>query len=91
MSDLVYLKIDVTKIAKEKLFQGKNGAKYLDAVMIPKKTAYGDFMIVQSATREERARGERGAILGNGKYADSRSESQPSLPATSEDDSQIPF
>lgn len=93
MSDIIYLKIDVTKINNEKLFKGAKGT-YLDAILIPKKTQFGDFMIVQSATKEERARGERGAILGNGKYSEVNRASprtvsaQDSKPEESQD---VPF
>ena len=66
----VNLKIDVTKIDKAKLFQGKNGAKYLDMtafIDIDVQGQYGDNgMIVQSVSKEEKDAGQKGAILGNG-------------------------
>lgn len=64
-------KIDVTKIDKNRLFQGKNGAKYLDVILIEKdgQDQYGNnFMVVQGVSKEEREQGIKGAILGNGKY-----------------------
>lgn len=65
---MITLKIDVTKIDKSKLFEGKNGAKYLDIVLMDRDDAYGNnYMVVQSVTKEERLAGKRGAILGNGK------------------------
>lgn len=66
---MITVRINVVKIDKEKLFAGKNGAKYLDLVLIETKNSpYGDdYMVVQSATKEERAAGKRGAILGNAK------------------------
>ncbi len=78
-------KIDVTKIDKDKLFEGKKG-KYLDIVLIDTPDSdYGDFMIVQSATQEERAAGKRGAILGNAKVIHSgqsrRQDAPKSTPA----------
>lgn len=70
MSLPILCKINVTKINKSKLFPGKDGAQWLDIVLIPTPDSqYGDFMIVESATREERAAGKRGPILGNGKFA----------------------
>ena len=65
----IKLKLDLTKIDKNKLFKSETtGSIYLDAVMIEKKTEYNDWMVVQNTTKEERAAGERGAIIGNGSY-----------------------
>jgi hypothetical protein len=63
----IQVKLDVTKIDKAKLFQGKQGP-YLDAVIFLKDTPdqYGNNgMIVQSVSADERAQGIKGAILGN--------------------------
>jgi hypothetical protein len=61
-------KIDVSKIDKTKLYQGKT-AKYLDIMLIPSSNdKYGnDYMIVQSLPKADRDAGVRGAILGNAK------------------------
>lgn len=69
---VIKLKIDVTKIDKTKLFTGKNGAKYLDASILVKDNGELDEyencgMIVQDVSKEERAAGKKGAILGNAK------------------------
>lgn len=60
------LKIDVTKIDKAQLYQGKKG-KYLDAqifVDLDNKGEYGDNgMITQSGKNIEKG---KGAILGSG-------------------------
>jgi hypothetical protein len=63
-------KLDCTKILKEHLFSGKNGAKYLDIVLIETPdNRFGDnFMITQSLPKSERDKGVRGPILGNAKY-----------------------
>ena len=63
-------KIDVTKVNKDRLFAGKNGAKYLDVVLVETPgNQYGDhFMITESVTKEERAANVRGTILGNAKF-----------------------
>lgn len=66
----MYLKINCSRIDKSKLFPGKNGAQYLDAVMWEMDTPdqYGNtHRIVQSVSREERAQGIKGPIIGNGK------------------------
>ena len=65
---IVALKIDVLKITREKLFTGKNGAKYLDCVVFidNEKGQYGDNgMIVEDVSKEDKANGVKGAILGN--------------------------
>lgn len=69
MPNIITAKLDVTKILKEHLFQGKNGAKYLDIVLIPsKESRFGDsHMIVQSIPKELRDQGQKGPILGNAK------------------------
>lgn len=60
-------KIDVTKIEKARLFKGAKGT-YLDVVLIETpESQYGDYMIVQSVTKEEREQGIKGPILGNAK------------------------
>ena len=66
----VSLKIDVTKINKEKLFKGQKGV-YLDMtafIDLDELDQYGNSgMIVQSVSKEDRENGVRGEILGNSK------------------------
>lgn len=60
-------KIDVTKIDKARLFKGERGT-YLDVVLIETPNGqYGDYMICQGVSKEERQAGVKGAILGNAK------------------------
>jgi hypothetical protein len=67
MNDIISIKIDVTKVTKSKLYVGQKGT-YLNCSLIPTpKSEYGDYMIVEDTTREEREGGEKGVILGNGK------------------------
>ena len=79
----ISLKIDVTKIDKARLFQGKNGAKYLDVttfVDLDNPSQYGDHgFITQDVSKEERAQGVKGEILGNAKvfYNDSQQQNKP--------------
>jgi len=99
---IIKVKIDVTKIDKARLFQGKNGAKYLDCTLLGKDEPdqYGnDFMVVQDVTKEERLAGTRGAILGNAKYMEQRQGDAPKArratpPAASsqdDDSDSVPF
>ena len=91
-STLIAIKIDVTKIDKSRLFQGKNGAQYLDATVFVNEEQgnFGDNgMVTQSVSKEERESGVKGAILGNvkllGVYGDN------SAPAVSTESEEIPF
>lgn len=96
---LLSLKIDVTKIDKARLFQGKKGT-YLDAsifVDLGDADQYGNHgMITQDVSKEERDSGVKGAILGNGKIAwreggQQAPQSQPKADDTFEDMDSIPF
>lgn len=67
---IITVKIDVAKVDKARLFEGKNGAKYLDITLLGRDEPdqYGnDFMVVQQVSQQERQSGVKGAILGNGK------------------------
>jgi len=64
----INLKIDVTKIDKNKLFQGKTGAKYLDAtvfVNLSESDQYGNHGMITQA--KEKGQQDNGNILGNAK------------------------
>ena len=94
-STLIAIKIDVTKIDKSRLFQGKNGAQYLDATVFvnEEQGQYGDNgMVTQSVSKEERESGVKGAILGNvkvlGEFGDNNSKPSAQAPAPMDD---IPF
>jgi len=95
MTRIVRLKIDVTKIDKERLFSGKKGT-YLDATVFLNDEAgqYGDNgMITQDVSKEERESGAKGAILGNAtifKVLDDDRE-MVSATTTDEDMGEIPF
>ena len=97
MSKLVAIKIDVSKIDKARLFQGKNGAQYLDATVFINEEAgqFGDHgMITQSVSKEEREAGVKGAILGNVKTLGEFGDSKPccaSAPAAAAPADDIPF
>lgn len=65
-------RINVTAITKDRLFKGAKGT-YLDIVLIETPNSqYGDYMIVESVTKEERAAGKKGPILGNAKILGQR-------------------
>ena len=64
----VSLKIDVSKIDKQRLFNGSKGV-YLDATVfieLDQLDQYGNSgMITQDVSKDEKTQGVQGAILGN--------------------------
>lgn len=97
MAKIISVKINVTKIDKLRLYKGKNGT-YLDCALIPSNNdQYGnDFMVVQNVTKEERAAGKRGEIIGNGKWFGSdgprqQQAQQPSHQNQGGDGDEVPF
>jgi hypothetical protein len=90
----IAVKIDVTKIEKARLFKGSKGT-YLDAVLIAKRSDYGDdFMVVQSVSKEEREQGIKGPIIGNAKFLQRREQPRPAAnpaPAQEQNDNFVPF
>ena len=92
---MITAKLNVVKIDKTKLFEGKNGAKYLDIVLIetPNDEYGNDYMIVQGTSKEERDKGIKGAILGNAKIFVRRSQEKnaPKPVKEDDDDQSVPF
>jgi len=68
MARPIKLKINVSRILKEHLYEGKNG-KYLDLVAWPNKNGpdqYGNtHMVCQELSKAARDAGEKGPIIGN--------------------------
>jgi hypothetical protein len=90
----IAVKIDVSKIDKARLFKGAKGV-YLDALLVPKRSDYGDdFMVVQSVKKEEREQGVKGPIIGNAKFLQRREQPRPvakPAPAQDEPENSVPF
>lgn len=78
MPEPIIFKIDVSKIDKARLFKGEKGT-YLDCVAWPTDNdQYGNnYRVVQSVSKEERAAGTKGSIIGNGKFMQTRGASAP--------------
>lgn len=83
---MLAIKIDVSKILKEHLFQGRNGAKYLDAILIPSPNSqYNDsHFIAQGLPKELREQGKKGPIIGNAKILKSSGGAQQRRPEPTE-------
>lgn len=99
MSNIIRLKIDVTKIDKARLYKGAKGV-YLDAAAIPTKDSqYGDtHVIIQDVSKEEREQGVKGGIIGNAKELVKEAPREQQRQAAAQDvreddmqDDEIPF
>lgn len=96
---MITISIDVTQLdkARFKEVKRKTGqmAKYCDLVLIDTPNSqYGDFIVKQSVTKEERAARKEMPILGNGKNLDKPSGRRPNLQPPSQsgfDDTNPPF
>lgn len=96
MKKTIALKINLSKIDKDRLYKGNKGT-YLNAIY--KYDSENDQydnngMIVQSVSKEERDKGIQGEILGNGKIV--WSEEPATEPASGgtvdiDDSSDLPF
>jgi hypothetical protein len=82
---MITVKINVSKIDKTHLFEGKSG-KYLDLVLreTPNDKYGNDYMVVQGVSKEARQKGVKGPILGNAKNFGTPPPQQ-SIPADSEE------
>lgn len=97
---IISASIDVTKIDKTKLVEGKNGAKYLniDIIVNDEKDKFGnDTGITLKQTKEERDSKAKKVYIGNGKTVwEKKSEQTPAqsnkTTAHDDDDSDgLPF
>jgi hypothetical protein len=91
----IQLKIDVTKISKPDLYQGKKGL-YLDAILWENRdgqSQYGDDgYVTQGISKEKRDAGERGPIIGNWKHMEKKSDAPKAAAASNDSESdEIPF
>ena len=83
MAQNIAIKIDVKKIDKAHLYTGEKGT-YLDAIIWMKDEVdqYGNIgMITQSVSKEQRAAGVKGEILGNVKYMTGTAAAAAATPA----------
>ena len=70
MARIISASIDVSKIDKSKLIEGKNGAKYynFDIVVNDEFNQYGkDVSLSQSQSKEEREAKSKKVFIGSGK------------------------
>lgn len=87
MARIISASIDVSKIDKSKLIEGKNGAKYynFDIIVNDEFNQYGkDVSLSQSQSKEEREAKAKKVFIGSGKTVWSK-EAQSSPPAKQDD------
>jgi hypothetical protein len=95
---MIGLKINVTRILKDRMHKGEKGT-YLDLTLMENKDGpdqYGnDGFVVQDLGKEARERGEKGSILGNwrrlGKKQSAPKASQPAPTTPEPEDDDLPF
>jgi hypothetical protein len=76
---VISLKINIDLIEQARLYPGQKG-RYLDAILYLNDTPdqFGNYgMIVQGVSKEEKAQGVRGPILGNCKVMGQKSNQAP--------------
>lgn len=95
---MISISIDVTLLDRKrfKTITRKNGKEAVFADLIAFETPdseYGDFMVKQSVTKDERDSGFQLPILGNGKYIEKKSSTAPkAAPASNDSEAdEIPF
>ena len=96
MNQIIVLNIDVTQVEKSRLktITRKNGkeAKFLELVLIETPNGqYGDYMVKQQVTKEERAAKKEMPILGNGKIIGGCKSARETPAVAAMDDSPPPF
>jgi hypothetical protein len=96
MSNIIRVKIDVTKIDKSAIHHGEKG-KYIDITLLGNRDGedrFGNhYMVVQDLGQTRRESGEKGPILGNGKIVGQKPAMPPTQPAVigSGSDENVPF
>lgn len=65
---MIKVKLNLTKINKDRIFTSEKGNKFLDIILIETPNGqYGDWIVNEDVKKEEREAGIKGNILGNGK------------------------
>lgn len=96
MSTIISASIDLTKIDKTRIIQGKNGAEYYNLTIIVNDTKdqYGnDISVQQGQTKEERAVKAKAVYIGNGKkiWEGKTEPKQQSSNGSANDNDDLPF
>ena len=99
MSKIISASIDLSKIDKTRIVEGKNGAKYYDLTIFvnDEKNKYDqDVSIATGQTKEERTAKEKRTYIGNGKVTftkepETKQEQQASSTNHNNSNDDLPF
>lgn len=98
MGRIIAAQIDLAKVDKSRITEGKNGQKYYDIVVIvnDEPNDYGkDVSIKQGQTKEEREKKAKGIYIGNGKtiWTNEKKavEAEDNDPSADRDTDDLPF
>jgi len=81
---MITISINLDKIEDKHIYIGKKG-RYLNLTVLENdyRDDYGnDYMVAQGVSKEARDKGERGPILGNGKYIEAARHAKPAARRT---------
>lgn len=66
MSKIITLKLNLSKVVEERVYQGKRG-RWLDVVLVhTPNSEWADYMVLQDLGEDSRVSGVERPILGNG-------------------------
>lgn len=96
MGTIISASIDLAKIDKSKIVEGKNGAKYYNILISvnDEKNKYGqDVAISENQSEEDRKGGVKKNYLGNGKtiWTSAKPTSNPNPPTSYDSSNSLPF
>jgi hypothetical protein len=75
---MIALTLELGRINKARIFVGKNGKKYLSFILVEAPDVYGNAgQVVHSISKEDRAAGAKGEIVGNWKHIGGNRPKQP--------------
>lgn len=100
---MIKISVDVTKISKERLYQGKvredgTSSKYLSLTLVENKDGKDRFgndgFVAEDVSKEERLSGVKGVIIGNWKkleFGERKPAESAPAPAPAESSDDIPW
>jgi len=77
---LIVGSIDLNKITESRLYHGKNNSRYLSVVLmeLDEPDRFGNhFRVVEGVSKEERAAGTKGPIIGSAKHMGGQTATRP--------------
>jgi len=89
---MITAKINLSNIDKSRIYTNNKGEKSIDIALIETPNSkYGDYMVVQQISKEERQSGKKAPILGNGKNFSGGTSQQSSRNTSSGSNDDVPW